>query len=138
MQVLTEEDLILALMSFGYRAEEKEVTFADVIADSYYYDAVRWAVNKGITKGVNETQFASENPCTRAQIVTFLWRAEGEPEPITTENPFKDVEESNYYYKPVLWAYENGITSGVKPSLFQEDGICQRAQAVIFIYRMYN
>ena len=112
-----------------------ENPFTDVKEDAYYFDAVLWAVEKGVVAGMTETTFAPDAPATRAQMVTFLWRNAGSPEPKTTENPFTDVKEGTYYYKAVLWAYENGITAGVTKTLFAPDKTCNRAEAVSFLFR---
>ena len=109
--------------------------FVDVKADQYYYKAVLWAVGKGITTGTSATTFRPDQTCTRAQIVTFLWRYNGEPEPKTTKNPFTDVKADQYYYKAVLWAVENGITTGTSATTFRPDQTCTRAQIVTFLYR---
>ena len=109
--------------------------FEDVAADQYYYKAVLWAVEKGITTGTSATTFRPDRTCTRAQIVTFLWRSKGEPEPTTTENPFVDVPATEYYYKAVLWAVENGVTTGTSATKFSPDSTCTRAQIVTFLYR---
>ncbi len=102
----------------------------------YYYDAVNWATQTGVAAGIGNDQFAPNGSCTRAQLVTFLWRAAGRPEPETTESPFTDVRNPNaYYYKAVLWAVENGITAGVGNNCFDPEGTCTRAQIVAFIYR---
>ena len=102
---------------------------------AYYYDAVYWAVDKGITKGKDSTHFAPLDDCTRAQIVTFLYRAMGEPEVTTSENPFTDVKAGSYYEKAVLWAVENGVTKGKTAETFAPDDYCTRAQIVTFLYR---
>lgn len=112
------------------------VQFTDVADDAYYADAVHWAVENGITEGVGNGSFAPDNDCTRAQIVTFLWRSAGSPEPESLENPFVDVSDDAYYFKAVLWAVENGITLGVSADKFAPDATCTRAQAVSFIYRI--
>ncbi|MGN0249983.1 MAG: S-layer homology domain-containing protein, partial [Oliverpabstia sp.] len=109
--------------------------FEDVAKDSYYYDAVLWAVKNDITSGKDETHFAPNDDCTRAQVVTFLWRAMDEPEPKTTENPFVDVKEDKYYYKAVLWAAENGITSGIDETHFAPNDTVTRGQFVTFLHR---
>ena len=109
--------------------------FDDVAEGQYYYKAVLWAVEKGITTGTSATTFRPERTCTRGQIVTFLWRYFGEPEPETTKNPFEDVPESQYYYKAILWAVENNITTGTTPTTFRPDNTCTRAQIVTFLYR---
>ena len=115
--------------------KEVEVSpFADVATDSYYYDAVKWAVNKGITNGVSETLFGPDQACTRAQIVTFLWRAAGSPEP-KSGSSFADVAADAYYAKAVAWAVENGITKGTSETTFHPDETCTRAQGVTFLYR---
>jgi hypothetical protein len=109
--------------------------FSDVPSDTWYSNAVIWAVNNGITDGVGEGKFAPNKTCTRGQIVTFLWRAAGKPEPETTTNPFTDVSGRDYYYKAVLWAYENGITTGATATTFNPNGSCTRAQIVTFLWR---
>ena len=114
---------------------EEELTFTDVSADAYYADAVRWAVAEGITSGTTATTFAPNSGCTRGQVVTFLWRAAGEPEPSTAVNPFTDVSADAYNYKAILWAYENGITGGTTATTFAPNATCTRAQIVTFLYR---
>ena len=115
--------------------KEVEVSpFADVATDTYYYDAVKWAVNKGITNGVSEMLFGPDQACTRAQIVTFLWRAAGSPEP-KSGSSFADVAADAYYAKAVAWAVENGITKGTSETTFHPDETCTRAQGVTFLYR---
>ena len=109
--------------------------FEDVSKDDYYYDAVLWAVENNITVGKDETHFAPSAACTRAQVVTFLWRTMGEPEPETTVNPFVDVTEDDYYYKAVLWASENGITVGKDDTHFAPGATVTRAQFVAFLHR---
>ena len=112
-------------------------TFTDVPADAYYTDAVAWAVENGVTAGTGNGTFSPENNCTRAQIVTFLWRAAGSPT-VNASNPFKDVAESDYYYNAVLWAVQNGITSGTSATSFNPGKECTRAEAVTFLYRAKN
>ena len=111
--------------------------FSDVneVTHASFYDAIMWAVQTGITTGSDETHFNPNGKCDRATIVTFLWRAAGKPEPTTTVNPFVDVKESNFFYKAVLWAYENGITTGTDASHFNPYGKCSRAQVVTFLWR---
>ena len=110
--------------------------FDDVKNDSqFYYVPVYWAVEQKITKGTSEKRFSPDDGCTRAQVVTFLWRAAGEPEPTKAENPFKDVKETDYFYKAVLWAVEKGITKGTSADKFSPDATCTRAQIVTFLYR---
>lgn len=115
--------------------KEVEVSpFADVATDAYYYDAVKWAVEKGVTNGISETLFGPDQACTRAQIVTFLWRAAGSPEP-KSGSTFADVAADAYYAKAVAWAVENGITKGTSETTFSPDETCTRAQGVTFLYR---
>ena len=109
-------------------------SFADVSADAYYYEAVKWAAKNGITGGVGNGLFAPDAPCTRAQIVTFLWRAAGSPEPKNASS-FSDVPASAYYARSVAWAVENGITTGTGNGRFSPDATCTRAQSVTFLYR---
>ena len=109
--------------------------FVDVKKTDYFYDAVLWAFNSGVTTGLDKTHFGPYATCTRGQIVTFLWRALGEPAPTITENPFVDVKESDYYYKAVLWAYEKGVTTGTDATHFAPGDFCKREHAVAFLYR---
>ena len=109
--------------------------FTDVPAGSYYEDAVIWAVDKGITTGTSATTFNPNGICTRAQAVTFLWRAAGSPEPETRAMPFTDVPVGSYYYDAVLWAVENGITKGTSDTTFSPNATCTRAQIVAFLWR---
>ena len=109
--------------------------FKDVPADAYYTKAVLWAVENGITNGKSKTKFGVGDPCTRGQVVTFLWRAEGEPEPTSAANPFKDVSETDYFYKAVLWAVENDVTKGTSKTKFSPAKTCTRGQVVTFLYR---
>ena len=108
--------------------------FYDVPNGAYFYEAVKWAVENGITDGVGDNLFAPDQPCTRAQIVTFLWRAAGSPEPKTASS-FTDVSASAYYAKAVAWAVENGITNGMTATMFAPDATCTRGQSVTFLYR---
>lgn len=112
------------------------VNFVDVPADAYYHDAVLWAVEKGITNGTDTTHFSPDFSCTRAQMVTFLWRASGSPGPKSDAMPFTDVKADSYYYDAVIWATENGITNGTSDTTFSPEDICTRAQMVSFLYRM--
>jgi len=112
-----------------------ELPFTDVSEGIYYHDAVRWAVEEGITNGTSATTFSPDGPCTRANIVTFLWRSAGEPEPQGSLNPFTDVVEGTYYYKAVLWAVEQGIAKGISATTFEPDLPCTRGQAVTFLWR---
>ena len=113
----------------------RENPFVDVPEDAFYIDPVLWAVEKGITTGVDDTHFNPFGRCDRASVVTFLWRAAGSPEPTTTENPFVDVNEAHFYYKAVLWAVEEGITNGTSATTFAPFAKCTRAQVVTFLYR---
>ena len=109
--------------------------FYDVPNNAYFYEAVKWAVKNGITDGVGNNLFAPEQPCTRAQIVTFLWRAAGSPEPKGAASGMSDVVSGSYYEKAVAWAIENGVTTGTTTSTFSPDATCTRAQSVTFLYR---
>lgn len=109
--------------------------FYDVPNNAYFYEAVKWAVENGITTGVGNDLFAPEQPCTRAQIVTFLWRAAGSPEPKGAASGMTDVVSGSYYEKAVAWAIENGITTGTTTTTFSPDATCTRAQAVTFLAR---
>ena len=115
---------------------EETSPYRDVSKDSYYYDAVQWASNKGITNGVSDGVFAPDWVCTRGQIVTFLWRSVGSSAPKTAEMPFADVAEDAYYAQAVLWAVENGITKGTSETTFSPNETCTRAHAVAFLYRL--
>lgn len=129
------------VVSFLYRAagspEPKLTTssFDDVSPSDYYYKAVMWAVEKGITAGTSETTFSPEQPCTRAQVAAFLWRMHEEPASAATTNPFADVNGKAYYYDAVLWAVENGITYGTGEGKFSPEDTCTRGQIVSFLYR---
>ena len=109
--------------------------FEDVKAGLFYFDPVEWAVGKGITTGITATTFNPDRQCTRAEVVTFLWRAAGSPEPTTTENPFDDVKEGDFFYKAVLWANEKNITNGLDADTFGPFELCNRAQVVTFLWR---
>ena len=108
--------------------------FSDVSTSAYYYEAVKWAQEKGITGGIGNGLFGPNQPCTRAQIVTFLWRAAGSPEPKAMSS-FSDVSADSYYAKAVAWAVENGITTGTGDGKFSPDATCTRAQSVTFLFR---
>ena len=112
--------------------------FVDVPENAFYYDAVLWAVEAGITTGISPDHFNPTGQCNRAQVVTFLWRAMGEPEATNTENPFSDVPAGAFYYGAVAWAVENGITTGMGDGTFAPLEICNRAQVVTFLYRAYK
>ena len=114
---------------------KSDMSFTDVADKAYYRDAVAWAVENGITKGTTATTFSPNATCTRAQAVTFLWRAAGSPKPETRTMPFTDVPVGSYYYDAVLWAVENGITKGTSDTTFSPDATCSRAQIVAFLWR---
>lgn len=114
-----------------------EKLFADVSAEEYYYEAVKWASENGVTGGIGENLFGAKLPCTRAQIVTFLWRAAGSPEPKGMSG-FVDVSADAYYADAVAWAVENGVASGIGGGLFAPDQDCARGQIVAFLYRAYQ
>ncbi len=109
--------------------------FTDVVANSYYEQAVIWALEAGVTSGTSETTFSPDATCTRGQVVTFLWRALGKPEPKSTENPFKDVKSTDYFYKAVLWAVENKITVGTSADTFSPHATCTSCQVITFVHR---
>lgn len=117
------------------KPEEHENPFTDVFESDYYYDAVLWAVKQNITSGVSETLFAPNDSCTRAQAVTFLWRAAGEPKAADATNPFEDVDADAYYYDAVLWAVEKGITAGVSETSFAPEDTVTRGQMMAFLWR---
>ena len=122
---------------YGYRFVElsEKVPFIDVPAKAFYVDPVAWAVENDITKGVDDTHFGSDKACTRGQVVTFLWRAAGCPEPKSTETGFKDMKPGAFYEKAVAWAVEEGITKGLSDTAFGPDATCTRGQIVTFLYR---
>ena len=109
--------------------------FVDVKPDQYDYNAVLWAVENGVTNGLDDTHFGPDKGCTRAQVVTFLWRSEGKPDAAGLDDPFTDVASDQYYTEPVLWAVEKGITKGAGPDKFSPDSTCTRAQIVTFLSR---
>ena len=122
--------------TFAETDPSQPISFTDVADPSaYYYKPVYWAVEKEITNGVAPNRFEPDTPCTRAQIVTFLWRNAGQPDPELEENPFHDVDDDAYYLKAVLWAVEQGITQGTAEGVFSPDQICTRAHCVTFLWR---
>ena len=129
------------VVTFLWRAAGKpepvstENPFVDVKEGDFYYKAVLWAVENGITNGSDDTHFSPYGKCNRAQVVTFLWRAAGKPEPVSSENPFVDVKEGDFFLNAVLWAVENGVTNGIDATHFNPYGVCNRAQVVTFLYR---
>lgn len=118
-----------------YGDDEMVNPFTDVSKNSVYYDAVVWSFEEGITTGYTPTEYNINGDCTRAQAVTFLWRAAGEPAPKSTKNPFSDVSNQAYYYKAILWAVENGITKGYEDGTFHPNATVTRAQFVTFLWR---
>ena len=141
---LTEENVRQILINAGYTEGEEPETpdeplvFEDVPEDAYFHDAVVWAVKEKITNGMSATKFGPELNCTRAQAVTFLWSAAGKPAPTTTDIPFVDVAKDSYFYNAVLWAVENGITSGTDATHFSPEATCTRAQIVTFLYHAFD
>lgn len=119
----------------SFAAIQTAISFRDVKQGDYFYDAVQWAVEKGITAGTSANTFSPNASCTRAQMVTFLWRAAGSPASKSTTNPFKDISSSDYYYDAVLWAVENGITTGTGADTFAPNTTVTRGQTVTFLYR---
>ena len=112
-----------------------ENPFTDIRESAYYHDPVLWAVANNVTNGTSDSTFSPDEGCTRAQVVTFLWRAAGKPDPASSESPFSDVKEGAYYYNAVLWAVEKGITNGTSDKSFSPDETCTRAQIVTFLWR---
>ena len=123
--------LMISILPLGAAA----LGFTDVPTDAYYYEPVQWAVESGVTKGTSDTTFSPDATCTRAQVVTFLWRAAGTPEPSSTRDPFSDVAADAYYFKAVLWAVEREITLGTSATTFSPDQGCTRGQVVTFLWR---
>jgi len=115
-------------------AEEFKNPFTDVVSGDWFYAPVMWAVQNNVTGGTSATTFSPNNSCTRAQVVTFLWAANGKPEPKEADNPFTDVSEADWYFKAVMWAVENGVTGGTSANTFSPDNPCTRAQVVTFLY----
>ena len=133
----TKKEVASALDALTEAMEQAapKLSFTDVPEGSFYYDPVLWALKQGITTGATATTFNPNGQCQRAQVVTFLWRAAGSPEPVTTVNPFTDVKESDFYYKAVLWAVEQKITNGLTATEFGPFALCNRAQVVTFLWR---
>ena len=111
------------------------IPFTDVKPDDYFFEPVIWAYSEGVTTGTSATKFAPDATCTRGQVVTFLWRAMGEPEPSSLDNPFSDVKATDYFFKPVLWAVEQGITTGTDAKHFSPNTTCSNAHILTFIFR---
>ena len=128
-------DKVTVEASFKEEFPDLPNPFSDLTPSDFCYDAVMWAVGRDITGGIGNYTFGPNLPCTRAQAVTFLWRAAGSPEPETRAMPFTDVPVGSYYYNAVLWAVENGITEGTSDTMFSPDATCSRAQIVTFLWR---
>lgn len=132
------------VMTFLYKAAGSpdvfgiENPFTDVEAGEFYYDAVLWAANNGITGGTTATTFSPDDKCTRAQVATFLFKTAGSPEISTENNPFTDISEKDWFYSPVLWAYGNSVTNGTSENTFSPGNYCTRAQVITFIYHTNN
>ena len=129
-------DVTVKAVFAAAEADIEDETFTDVAEDAYYHDAVLWAVENGITNGMTESTFAPKATCTRAQMVTFLWRAAGCPVPQNAAHSFTDLDKDAYYYNAVLWAVEKGITNGVSLDAFDPNGTVTRGQAMTFLWRM--
>ena len=140
---ITETTKEIAVPATGHKFENSVCTvcdklqFKDVAEGQWYYEPVKWAAKNSITTGLTEDTFGTNDISLRPDVVTFLWRNAGKPEPTTTENPFKDVGESSYYYKAVLWAVENGITTGLTENTFEPNKSCTRSEVVTFLYRQF-
>ena len=130
----TQPDSVVTIEVVYQAKTPAQQDFADVSKEHFAYNAVKWAQEKGITGGIGDNRFGTDLPCTRGQIVTFLWRAAGSPEPKSADR-FSDVPESSYYAKAVAWAVENGITSGTGDGKFSPEDACARAQSVTFLFR---
>ncbi len=132
------------IITFIWRAENKpaaattEVTFKDVDDEQFYYEPMLWGVETGVINGLTAETFAPDADCTRGQIVTMLWRAQGKPEVTNKEHSFTDVDDEQFYYEPMLWAVENGITTGKSATAFAPDANVLRGETVTFLYRAYN
>ncbi len=132
----SENYVVYTLFPEGQPEQDRSVMgFTDVLPVSYYAEAVAWAVDKKITTGTGDATFSPKKNVNRGQAVTFLWRAVGEPEPVSTVNPFTDVSEGDYYYKAVLWAVEYGITNGTSVTTFSPAADVKRGQMITFLYR---
>ena len=123
------------IVLYNCSLEAPPYPFTDVDQTAYYVEPLQWAVYRNITNGTSPTTFSPNLPCTRAQLVTFQWRMHGCPMPSARLNPFRDVSPSDYYYKAVLWAVENGISNGISFNTFGPDQVCTRGQMITFLYR---
>ena len=131
-------DQVVTFLWRAFGAEKMFITnpFVDVLTTDYFYNSAVWASREKITTGTDATHFSPTLPCTREQVATFLWRAKGSPAPKRTDSPFTDVKDPTYYsFKPILWAYENGVTNGTSATEFSPEQPCTRAQIVTFLYR---
>ena len=133
----TRAQIVTFLWRYAGSPEPKSMkhNFVDIVEGSSYYKAVLWAVEKGITNGIDKTHFGPKEPCTRAQIVTFLWRYAGKPQPSSQRHNFTDIVKGSSYYNAVLWAVEKGITTGADDTHFSPKKTCTRAQGMTFLYR---
>ena len=122
--------LLLATVSFA-----AENPFSDVAQTDYFYEPVLWALENGITTGKTETLFDPTAPCSRGQVVTFLWRLKGQPQPTTTTTKFTDTPSWKYYYPAICWALENGITTGITETIFEPERSCTQGQLATFLWR---
>ena len=125
--------LVCGCLSMGVSAAD--VPFSDVPADAYYAEAVAWAVENGVTAGVTADRFGPDEPCTRAQVMTMIWRGGDSPAPETSESPFSDVTPDKYFYDAVLSSMDYGITAGVGDGKFGAEQPCTRAQIMTFLWR---
>lgn len=139
-KVCTREQVVTFLWKAAGSPEPNGTVspFTDVTPNKYYFKPVLWAVENKITSGATETSFGVKKSCTREQVVSFLWKAAGSPQPESMASPFTDVVPGKYYFKPVLWANENGVTGGVGDGLFGVGRTCTRAQVVTFLYKAYT
>ena len=128
----------LSLYMIDYDAALANNPFTDISEDKYYYDAVLWAYEQGVTGGTSATAFSPDAPCTRGQMATFLWRNADSPAPAGSTNPFTDVSADAYYAKAVQWAYEQEITGGTSATAFSPEADCTRGQMVTFLYRCFE
>ena len=135
----TREQIVTFLWAANGKPEPAGTgsTFSDVSTDAWYYKPVMWAVENGYTSGIGDGSFGVGKPCTRAQAMTFLWAAQGKPEPTSTVSPFSDVAIGDWFCNPILWAYENDVTAGIGDGLFGVYNTCTRAQIITFLYKVY-
>lgn len=127
--------LLLVIPASAAEQQSSQLPFVDVKPGSYYYDAVRWAYNSGITSGTDSTHFSPNMICNRAQIATMIWRSFGSPKPKSSSSPFRDVRKNDYFYNAVLWCVERGITTGTGGGYFSPTEYCTRGQIAVFLFR---